>query len=211
VPTGQWFHLRVAFCGRRAAVWVDEQPPLVVEGLARGTTPGLLGLWTFRPAYYCDLQVTPCEELDVPAGEVPRPAEGAVEAWFVEGYGVAPCEPNGLLNLNRYLPASVGEVRLTRSFELPEETEVTWSFGFSDLLTLELDGEELFSGENLFTGFADRAARGYPEPGLESLRQVVAAGMHQLTAVLQVKEGFGWGLALAGRGQGLCWLPAEWG
>lgn len=211
VPTGQWFHLRLAFFGERAAIWVDGQPPLVVEGLARSTAPGLVGLWTYRPACFSDLRVSSCDGLDVPGGELARAAEGAVDAWFVEGYGAVSCERNGLLNLNRYLPASLREVRLIRRFEMPAEGELTFAFGFSDELSLELDGQELFSGENLFTGFADRAARGYPEPGMESLRQVVVGGTHQLTALLRVSEGFGWGLALAAHGEGLRWLPAEWG
>ena len=69
----------------------------------------------------------------------------------------------------------------------------------------------IFSGEHTFKGFADRAARGYVEPGMQSLRQVVPPGTHHLAAALKVSEGFGWGLALAAHGEGLRWLPAELG
>jgi hypothetical protein len=88
VPTGRWFRLKVDFSGARAAVSVDGQPPLVVERLAHPTATGLFGLWTYRPAYFCDLRVSTGDGLDIPQGEMPSAAEGTVEAWFVEGYGV---------------------------------------------------------------------------------------------------------------------------
>lgn len=211
VPTGRWFRLKVDFCGDQATVSVNGQPPLVVERLARPTVTGPFGLWTYRPAYFCDLRVSTCGGLDIPRREMPSAAEGTVEAWFVEGYGVVPCEPNGVINLNRYLPISLGDVRLTRRFDTPEGGAVTFEFGFSDGLSLELDGRAIFSGENTFKGFADRAARGYAELGMQSLQQVLAPGTHCLTAVLQVSEPFGWGLALAAHGKGLRWLPVELG
>ena len=86
---------------------------------------------------------------------------------------------------------------------------MTFEFGFSDALSLELDGQMIFSGENTFKGFADRAARGYVELGMQSLRQMLAPGAHRLAAVLRVSEPFGWGLALAAHGEGLRWLPVE--
>ena len=211
VPTGRWFALRVAFCGQRAILSVDGQPPLVVERLAREVSPGQLGLWTFRPAYFSDLRVSRCQGLDVPSGEMAAVPEGAVDGWFVEGYGVLPCEPHGLLNLNRYLPVSLGEVRLIRRFEMAESGIIRLDFGFSDALSLELDDEVVFSGENTFQGFADRAARGYVEPGHSSVQRALETGTHCLAATLKVNEGFGWGLVLATHGQGSRWLPAELG
>ncbi len=103
------------------------------------------------------------------------------------------------------------EARLSRRFEMAEEGPVTFEFGFSDALSLELDGQVIFSGENTFQGFANRAARGYVEWGGQSIRQVLAPGTHRLSAALQVREGFGWGLVLAADGEGLRWLPAELG
>jgi len=211
VPTGHWFRLKVDFCGTRAAISVDGQPPLVVEGLAHPTGAGLFGLWTYLPAYFCDLRVSACSEGDIPRGERPGVAEGTVKAWFVEGYGVVTCEPNGVTNLNRYLPVALGDVRLTRRFEIPVEDEVAFEFGFSDVLSLELDGELIYSGENTFKGFADRGARGYVELGTQSLKRTLAPGTHCLTAVLRASEPFGWGLTLAAHAEGLRWLSAELG
>ena len=214
VPTGQWFRLKVDVCGQRAAISVDDQPPLVVEHLAHWPAAGLVGLWTYRPAYFCDLRVSACDGLNVPSGEMPTPSRDAVTAWFAEGYGVMTCEPNGTLNLNRCVPVSVDSVRLIRRFEIVEAGEITFKLGFSDALSLDLDGQKIFEGENTFTGFADRAARGYIEQTTSLARRLayrVEAGAHCLTADLRATEGFGWGLALDAHAAGLRLLPAELG
>ena len=96
-------------------------------------------------------------------------------------------------------------------FEITESVDVTFEFGFSDALALTVDGQMIFSGEHTFRGFADRAARGYVESGMQSLRRLLAPGVHRLTAVLRVTEAFGWGLALAAHGEGFRWLPVEFG
>jgi hypothetical protein len=211
VPTDCWFRLRVDYCGDQAAVSVNGQPSLFVQRLAHPQTAGRFGVWTFLPAYFSDLRVSSCERLETRAVESPSVAEGVVETWFVENYGVVACEPNGVVNLNRYLPASLGKARLVRRFEMCEEAEITFEFGFSDVLTLELDGEVVCSAENTFRGFEDRAARGYVELGTGAVRRMLARGSHQLAAELSVSEGFGWGLILAAHGPGLRWLPAELG
>lgn len=206
VPTGRWFRLQVAYCGSRAVVTVDDQPPLVIERLACPAASGLLGVWTFRPAYFCDLRVSTCDALAGPPGEQPCAAEDMVEAWFLEDYGRVNCEPHGVLNLNRYLPLTLGEARLTRQFELAEDGTVRLNFGFSDALTLELDGERVFSGTHTFQGFADRVARGYVELGRHALQRTLTAGTHRLTALLETQEPFGWGIVLSAHGPGLRWL-----
>jgi hypothetical protein len=211
VPTGRWFRLTVDFSGARAALAVDGQPPFVVEQLARPIATGRFGVWSFRPAYFCDLRVSAAEGFETAGPKARIVLQGVVETWFVEGYGVVACEPSGILNLNRYLPPSLGKACLIRRFETARAGEVTLEFGFSDALSLELDGEVVYRGENTFQGFSSRAARGYVELGMKSRQQTVPAGSHCVAAELEVNEGFGWGLVLAARGEGLHWLPAELG
>ena len=157
------------------------------------------------------MRVSACERLETPGAEAPTIAEGVVETWFVEGYGVVACEPNGAINLNRYLPTSLEKVRLLRRFETSNDGEVTFEFGFSDSLSLALNDKVVYKGENTFAGFADRAARGYVELGMACVRQSVSAGSHCLAAELELSEAFGWGLVLAARWEGLRWLPVELG
>jgi hypothetical protein len=141
-----------------------------------------------------------------------------VDAWFVEGYGVVSA-PGGRLVLNHYLPAAMGQAQLRRRFEAcgacpraeRRNCEIRLRFGYSDALSLTLDGHEVYAGECTFSGFGDRAARGYAELGYAEVRETVTPGTHTLVATLRVSEPFGWGLVLAGEGAGLRWLPAGFG
>lgn len=208
-PTGRWFRLRLWALGRRTAIQIDDQPPLVVEELAHPPRPGRFGLWTYLPAYFSDFRLAPCTAWDFPAGHRPAPTPGALDAWHLEGVGSVSCEPNGSLNLNRFLAPDQTPARLSRRFELAQPGEVIFSLGFSDSLALELDGQPLFQGERRFTGFDDRTARGYVELGDYSVSRILKAGQHTLSAEVGVLEPFGWGLALTVEGDGLRWLPVE--
>jgi hypothetical protein len=211
VPTGEWFRLRVDAKGDRAVFTVREQPPLIVGRLAHGERTGLAGIWTFKPAYFSHLRISPCRQLPEVPWEPPAAPEGMIDEWFVEGFGVVACEPGGVLNLNRYLPVSAGEVHLTRQFEALSRGELELQLGFSDDLALELDGEVVFEGSNTFAGLADYEARGYAYDGKHALRRTVSKGVHRLAATLKVTEPFGWGLIVAVKGQDVSWLPAALG
>lgn len=207
VPTGEWFKLRVVMQGNRAAIRLDRERTLVVVRLAHGRAAGGIGVWTYRPAYFRDLRIGPAPELPA-AGILPLAPAGTIAEWSLEGAGVVACEPGGILNLNRYLSITAGSARLTRRFETVVAGPVDVAFGFSDELALQLDGDTVYTGTNTFTGFADRAARGYVEPGAHVVRRILAPGEHTLQAELKVTEGFGWGLQVALRGRGARLLPA---
>ncbi len=208
VPTGRWFSLTLHVQGQRASVYVEGQQPLRVERLAHQRRVGWLGLWTYKPAYFANLTVNAAESLAQGCGEPPTAPHGAARAWFLEGYGTVQCEPNGNLNLKRYLPAGLGEARLSRSFEMLSEGQAELAFGFSDELSLYLDDELVFAGENKFAGFGGRAERGYVEPEAHLVRRRLGHGVHRLRATLKDVEGFGWGLCVSLRGASVRWLPA---
>ena len=209
VPMNSWFTFKVAFLNRRSVISVGDQSPLVVEKLVHPFRAGQFGLWTFQPAYFSDLQIRSIDILDQPAGQPAHAPEGAVDAWHVKGCGVVHCEPNGVLNLNRLFPPSIEEVHLVRSFELSSACQVNFNLGYSDTLSLKLDGELIHEGENTFSGFADRAARGYAELGGELISCELGAGVHRISADLSVSEGFGWGLVVTVHAPGLIWPPVE--
>ncbi len=213
VPMQRWFTLRLRFDETRASIAVDDQSPLVVSQLARRETSGGLGLWCYRPAYFSQLRLS-IGDVRLPAmGETAQHApdgaipDGAIMEWDVPSIGAVRCEPNGILLVNRWLPVSAGRVHVARRFEVAEAGSFEIRFGFSDALSLFLDGERLFEGQTLWTGFADRAARGYIEPDAHAIRCDLHAGIHHLEADLGVSEYFGWGLTLALRGTGLTLLP----
>ncbi len=209
VPTGRWFTLRVTYCGGRAAIAVDGQPPLVVERLAHPLRSGSVGLWSYLPAYYSNLRIEPCAGI-AESGVAPAPPDLAplelVCTWELDGVGQVTCEPHGILCLNRYLALSVGRARLTRRLTLAAPSEIEFALGYSDTLTLLLDGEPLHQGEHLFHNSPHWDERGYASPDVR-LRKRVEAGEHSLVAELGVTEGFSGGLILAVGGAGLRLLP----
>jgi hypothetical protein len=211
VPTGDWFRLRVDVKGDQAAFTLGDQPPLVVGGVAHGVKTALVGIWAFRPAYFCDYRISACEELPDSAGHHPVAPEGVVDEWFLEGFGAVECEPNGILNVNRYLPISLEEAQLTRHFEALSDGDLELAFGFSDELSLQLDNRVIFAGRNTFVGFGDYQERGYAYPDMHSISQPVTGGIHRLTATLKVTEGFGWGMVLSIQGRDIRLLPAGGG
>jgi len=121
------------------------------------------------------------------------------------------CEPSGILNLNRYLPATVSEARLTRRFEAFTNESVEFTFGFSDNLSLQLDDEVLFTGQNTYSDSLNWSERGYVDFNQFSIHRSLAPGIHRLTAVLKVSEPFGWGLSLVLRGGKVRLLAVEAG
>jgi hypothetical protein len=211
IPVGEWYGLRLEFSEDKACLSVGGQPPLVVPRLARTTESGPVALWTYRPAYFRDLKVYEGSAVDAsPAQDsIPAPPPNTVTEWTVRGHGVVACEPHGILLLNRYFDMSLKEITLLRAFTLDREIEVEMGFGFSDDLSLAVDGEIVFAGANTFRGFADRASRGYVEHGANRFSRALAAGRHELSAKVRTTEGFGWGLAFRLSGDGLELLPAE--
>jgi hypothetical protein len=208
VPTGEWFRLHIHLHGGRAAIQVNEQPPLVVDQLAHPHLPGRIGLWTYKPAYFRNLRVSSNGSVPYSTSERQATSAGMVDEWFLDGFGRVRCEPNGILNLNRYLPLAVGTAQLVRGFQLAAAGEVELAFGFSDELSLALDGQECFTGANTFKGFGSYEERGYAFADARRVSQRLEPGLHQLTAKLKVTEGFGWGMILSATGAGLRWLPA---
>lgn len=211
VPLGDWFRLRVEFQDHKAVIWVGEQEPLLVSPLAHNHLSGLVGLWTYLPAFFSYLRVgnDPSDYLlgltEESQGTI---ADGIVDSWFLEGFGVVDTEPSGILNLNRYLPVSTKEVKLTRQIALPLAGELQFTLGFSDEVEFQVDGEVIFRGENLFKDSPRWEERGY----VSLDRQVthpLSSGTHQLTAVLKAKEYFGYGMALRIEGDKYRLLPAD--
>jgi hypothetical protein len=222
VPTGEWFTLRIHVNAGRASIQLDDSPPLVVDQLAHPHLPGQVGLWTYRPALFAGLRILSNGHPVGQASPLPSLSPGTVREWFMEGYGPLQTEAGGFLNLNRYFPATLGEAVLTRRFELVTACPVTFGFGFSDELSLWVDGQECYGGANLFKGFDSYADRGWVRQNAQSVTLPLQPGIHELKARLKVREGFGWGLNLQAQaesavpfvtaaGPGMRWLPATRG
>lgn len=197
IPPQTWFRLSVEFSERQARIRVGEQAPLVVPRLAHVHGSGGVGLWTYLPAHFAAMQVWDDAPPDLPgiSGTPEAAPAGCVTEWFLESFGVVACEPSGILNVNRYLPATVEEVRLVRWLETPEPLSLEMRVGYSDELTLEVDGQGVFHGRHVFASSPRWEERGYVE-ARERVRVALAPGRHQLAATLRMTEPFGFGMVM---------------
>jgi hypothetical protein len=117
IPTQQWFKFQIEVDVSTLRVSINDRPQLVVSQLSHPCSSGNIGLWTFLPAFFSDFKVSPIEE-NLPAVQKETPPDKAIPFWFLEDFGEVQCEPNGILNLNRYLPFSTGKAHLSRKFVL---------------------------------------------------------------------------------------------
>lgn len=212
VPTGDWFHFRVDCVGEHALVWVNGIPHLHIQNLAHPNTSGLAGIWSHLPAYFSNLQISSLNSLD----EFPvlpiSPAPGKViDSWLLKGYGIVTCEPNGILNLNRFLPNFIQEVHLHRNLCLSNEAVVQINAGFSDIIEISLDGKEIFKGENFYQNSPDWNRRGYIS-WKKNFDIKLSAGEHEISVLLKHSEPhFGFGLCVSVSGAKVEFLPVEIG
>lgn len=196
IPTGKWFSLRIDIQGDRAAVHVDAQPPLIVEKLAHTPTQGAVGLWTFLPALFRNFRISTPNKIEL-TGKIPQAPEGAIMTWKLDDQKKLQCEPNGILNLNRYLPPAKEGVTVSHDFHLETPGKFSISAGFSDELILNIDGKEIFRGVNQFKGFKDIPSRGWVTQGENMLQIPLDAGDHKIEAQVKISEPlFGWGLII---------------
>ncbi len=194
IPMGEWYSLRIDITGNRAAVWVGNQPPLIIEHLAHSQASGPIGLWAFRPTFFRNLKVTTPKKIKGLKGKSAVAPQGAILDWKLQDDRILKCEPNGILNFNRYMQPSKNAVKVSREFHLSAPGKVKIGIGFSDSLILYIDGEEIFRGENIFKGFEDIPSRGWVYLDFKNIELLLKAGTHTIEAELKVTEAFGWGL-----------------
>jgi hypothetical protein len=203
VPMGDWFRFRVDFKDGWSAILLNDGEPLVVPKLAHIHRDGFIGIWCYKPAWFRDLVVSDrCEANDVGMPEQPPLPEGLVKEWFLEGIGKAVCEDNGIVNLGRYLPSTVTEARLRRTFTLGNDGDVTLRFGCSDEISIIVDGETVCEARNLFAPDGEWNGQGYVSFNRERTISL-PAGEHQLELAVRRTEPFGFGFIFAIEGDGV--------
>jgi sugar lactone lactonase YvrE len=180
MPAGEWIHVRVEIKDRRARVFYGEaeEPALVITDLKHEPVAGAVGIRSTPDptAHFSNFSVTKTDELDL--GPEPQPffPRGLVKEWEISrpfkatdvdasvypdaalrermAWRIVPTEPTGLLNLSRHVDRSVnGEADLlfARVFLEAEKAESRrFSFGYSDFVTVFLNGQPLFSGNGSY-------------------------------------------------------------
>lgn len=203
IPTGDWFRFRIDFKDGWSRIQVNDEEPLYVPKLAHGHRDGFIGVWSYLPACFRDLSVSGrCEADDFAPPAGPNLPAGLVKDWFLDGLGKVSCDDNGIVNLNRCLPSTVTEARLRRRFGLERDADVTLRFGFSDLITIRLDGAVVCEERHTYRQSPEWHERGYVSLD-RALAVPLAAGEHEIELELKRTEHFGYGFILALEGEGI--------
>lgn len=178
IPSGRWVHLRLEVAGSRARVFLDgaDRPALEIFDLKHGVSKGSLGLmgprdgsaWFSNFSWRAEagLDFGPMPAPDAPPGMIrdwelsePLPAgevdtEQAPEAAWLAGrtWRRVTAEPSGLVDVARYYPrGSAPPCVFARAKIHAEKAERRkLRFGYSDYVSIFLNGELLFAGESAY-------------------------------------------------------------
>ncbi len=219
IASGRWLHLKIEIRGRQARVYLDGagEPALTIPDLKHGNARGTIGVlgprdgsaWFSRFSYRTE---------DPPAAEplpIPPPPPGTVTAWqisrafpadrvdreryprfygiFAAGWEAIESEPSGLVDVARYRERGTGgaDCVWARTIVRAEARQrVRLSFGYSDEVSLFLNGRPVFSGRS---GYRSRDPSFVGAVGLhDTVHLELERGLNEI--FLMVTETFGgWG------------------
>jgi hypothetical protein len=221
LPRNQWTHIRVEVQGTQMQIYVNnaESPALIVPRLRHDSAKGTVGFWARvndRPEKWAsaisNISIRPkatSSKLDQ-ALRVPLPVE-TLASWEVSGtiknaqgavttlpqlkeWRKVEAEESGLVNLNRAFGFLRGrQTAFARTnIKSTEGKTVLLELGYSDDVTIFLNGELLYSG---FNGFESRHPEymGFVKPGFENIFLKLRPGNNELILSLSDDQRFGWG------------------
>jgi sugar lactone lactonase YvrE len=218
--TNEWIHIKLEIAGIQARVFIGENknPALEINDLKLGCTRGGLGLKVVGPiglAYFADFKYRHDDSLEF---EPPTKAEtpfGMITEWElsqafeynlldlknypsqhilkkVEWKSVV-SEPSGLVNVSRYVrkgPVVPGIVLARTMVSADKEKLIELQFGYSDLVSIFLNGRLLFWG---YSAYQSRDPFFQGRVGLfDSLFLPLRKGDNELLLLLAESTG-GWG------------------
>ncbi len=179
IPENQWIHLKMEISGTQARVYLDdmEHPALVIPNLKHGTSEGTIGLmgprdrtaFFSRFSYRKDdtLEFDPPPRIETPLGMI---MEWELSQAFkaseldkgiypdeqmrrrIEWRRIIP-EPSGLVDVCRLARRSPGgpDVIFARTSIMADTEEIKkYLFGYSDEVTVFLNGKVLFTGNSAY-------------------------------------------------------------
>lgn len=220
-PRQQWTTLRVEVRGSRLEVFVGGQavPVLSVPRLRLDVAAGAVAVWArvnddpdAWAAAVSNVRVTPAPAArrDEPAA----PPPGYLARWdlsepmptdagrqralpAVSGWSPVTAEDSGLVNLNRHVRAQRGRrVVLGRTtLTAASNRRVLAGIGYSDDVTVFVNGEPVFSGVN---GWESRAPEyaSFVDARFESVWLPLRAGDNEIVLAVSDDQRFGWGFAV---------------
>jgi sugar lactone lactonase YvrE len=177
LPENQWVHLRLEVQGSQARLFVGPapKPALVIDHLERGDSRGGVGLQSPRngPAVFSAFSCTADGDLPFAPPSAPDPVPGLIRDWSLSPVRVAPsfvpesyldgrppdqiswldveANANGLVDVARFLkPLANDTSKVWARTVIPASRKGRrrFSFGYSDDVSLYLNGELVFRGRS---------------------------------------------------------------
>jgi hypothetical protein len=221
----QWTHVRLEIHGSQLDVFVGEttKPTLSVPRLRHASPSGEVGFWARvnnRPSEWAaalsNISIRPAAT-SMGRLEPAPPQAGVVTSWQVAGpvpavsrpidslpqglnWTPVACEESGLVNLNRLFPAKPQQGRFTAflrtTLTAAAARRVLAGIGYSDDVTVFVNGEPLYSGVN---GWESRAPgfASFVDPRFERIWLPLHAGMNEIVLAVTDDQLFGWGASMS--------------
>jgi hypothetical protein len=221
IPRNRWFHVRVDVDGTRARFWIGDtaEPTLVVDRLRAEADVGPVGFWATNgengdpTAAISNVVVRPRTVTAAGDGWSAEPAAGTLTSWSVSSPVDAPdegpvgwiprasgfrdvwSEEDGLVNLTRLVGPPRGgrkSVVARAHIHADEATVVPMELGYSDDVTVFLNGDPIYSGHG---GWSTR----YPgffgalRTGFDTVWLPLRDRDNVVVLVVSDAQAFGWG------------------
>jgi sugar lactone lactonase YvrE len=179
IPENQWVHVRLEIMGQQARVFLgeDPEPALRIDHLEHGRSSGPIGLYGRRDgaAYFSNFAYSLDESLDF-MPQYPRDMPpGMIDVWEIsqvfssteidldvypdrqelERFQWQPVtvEPSGIVNIARYAGRrgmAPDCIFAKATVESDRARAARYLIGYSDYVTVFLNGESLFSGNSSY-------------------------------------------------------------
>ena len=180
IPANQWFHVKIEVKDTRARLFINdpENPVLTITELAHGLSKGTVGVWgpADGSAYFSNFSCRNDNTLQFPDEILPDNPTGIITDWEIsqpdkltavdmentpEAQGIENIQwekvqslPSGLVDISRYY-GRTGQApdiiwAKTELFSDKEQTKQL-AFGYSDYISIFLNGKLLFMGNSQYT------------------------------------------------------------
>lgn len=224
LPSEQWVHFRMEIMDDHGRIFIDgsDEPALFITHLDHGISTGSIMINTFNlgMAYFANFSITEKSVDDMPPTRKQAEPYGMLRDWEVSGimnfgdidYELYPAdqgldqlkwtpvaaEKSGLVNLSKVYPRTyrTGDAVFARTIINSEEDRTEqYSFGYSDVISVFLNGDIYFTGVSTYQ------SRDQSFLGIIGLNDVLylplKKGKNEL--MLMMGEGFGgWGFMFQG-------------
>jgi len=175
-----WMHIKLVVSGALADVYIgDMSKPALTVDLKRDVEAGGVGLWGLDvggPVFFTNFAVKKMDNVDIVGTPVPEKpaAKGTVMSWQVSNsfdrksvdgssmlskdmvagltYKTLAAGKTGITNLARVQMTAKDKETVFAKVIITSDTDQTkkFEFGFSDMATVFLNGQPLFSGNDRF-------------------------------------------------------------